>query len=121
MKEISIGDARYRVIAERRDAQWIAHAERLDTRDRFGIECAGANETEAIERLARWLAWQNEHTAALDALQRAERAYQRTVAGSAFASGTEGSTAVELQKESLEVLEAARVRLDEVRGRKPEC
>ena len=58
--------------------------------------------------------------AALDALQTAERAYHRTVAGSAFASPSEGPTAMELQKESLDAVEAARIRLDEVRSRKPE-
>jgi hypothetical protein len=67
-----------------------------------------------------WTAWQREHTAALEALQDAQRAYHRTIAGSAFASPTEGVSAIELQKESLDALEAARVRLDEVRARKPE-
>ena len=50
----------------------------------------------------------------------AERAYHRTIAGSAFLSPSEGPSAVEIQRESLEALEAARVRLDEVRARKPE-
>ena len=68
-----------------------------------------------------WKAWQREHTAALEALQDAQRAYHRTIAGSAFASPTEGATAIEIQKESLAALEAARVRLDEVRARKPEA
>ena len=57
-----------------------------------------------------------EHTAALEALQQAQRAYHRTIAGSAFASPTEGPSAIEMQKESLDAVEAARVRLDEVRG-----
>jgi hypothetical protein len=48
-----------------------------------------------------WLAWQNEHAAALEALQHTERAHHRTIAGSAFANPTEGPTAIELQKESL--------------------
>ena len=67
-----------------------------------------------------WKAWQREHTAALEALQEAQRAYHRTIAGSAFASPTEGPSATELQKESLDAVEAARVRLDEVRARNPE-
>ena len=67
----------------------------------------------------RWLEWQREHTAALEALQQAQRAYHRTIAGSAFASPTEGPSAIELQKESLDAVEAARVRLDEIRGRRP--
>ena len=67
----------------------------------------------------RWLEWQHEHAAALEALQRAQRAYHRTIAGSAFANPAEGPSAIELQKESLEAVEAARIRLDEIRGRRP--
>ncbi len=69
----------------------------------------------------RWLEWQREHAAALEALQQAQRAYHRTIAGSAFASPTEGPSAVEMQKESLDAVEAARVRLDEIRARQPEA
>jgi hypothetical protein len=72
------------------------------------------------ENSAAWLAWQREHTAALEALQQAQRAYHRTIAGSAFASPTEGPSAIELQKESLDAVEAARLRLDDVRARQPE-
>ena len=72
------------------------------------------------EMSERWLAWQREHAAALEALQQAQRAYHRTIAGSAFASQTEGPTAIELRNESLEVVEAARVHLDEIRSRQPE-
>lgn len=61
----------------------------------------------ASEREGRWLA-------------RAERAYHRTIAGSAFASPIEGPSAIELQKESLNAVEAARVRLDEIRAQRPE-
>lgn len=110
----------YRIVCVERDGQWVAHAERPDTADPFGIECAGATKDEATARLTNWLAWQAEHAAALDALQQAERAYHRTIAGSAFASPTEGPSALEMQKESLDAVEAARVRLDEVRARKPE-
>ena len=120
MADIVIGESRYRVICAPREGQWIARAERVDTGDPFGIECAGASEHDARQRLTRWLEWQAEHTAALEALQQAERAYHRTIAGSAFASPTEGPSGIEMQKESLEALEAARVRLDEVRARQPE-
>ena len=120
MREIAIGDLRYRLIAERRDAQWIAYAEPRGTSDRFGMECAGATEDEAIDKLSRWLEWQHEHTVALEALQQAEHAYHRTIAGSAFANSSEEPSAIELQKESLEQVEAARMRLDEIRARKPE-
>jgi hypothetical protein len=110
----------YRIITSERDGQWVARARRADTGDPFGIECAGASMEEATRRLTAWLEWQAEHAAALDALQQAEQAYHRTIAGSAFASVTEGPSAVEMQKESLDAVEAARVRLDEVRARKPE-
>ena len=120
MEHIAIGETRYRVICVQRHGHWFAHAEREDNRDPFGIECSGATEAEATGRLTRWLEWQDEHAAALDALQQAERAYHRTIAGSAFASPTEGPSALELQKESLEAVEAARVRLDEVRARRPD-
>jgi hypothetical protein len=120
MTEITVGDFRYRLVAAERDGQWIAHAERPDTGQAFGIECAGPTSDAAIGRLTEWLTWQSEHVAALEALQTAERAYHRTVAGSAFANPSEGPTALELQKESLDAVEAARVRLDEVRACKPE-
>jgi len=108
------------VCAKREDGQWIARAKRADTGDPFGIECVGATEPEARVRLERWLAWQQEHEAALAALQDAERAYHRTIAGSAFARTTEGPSALEMQKESLDAVEAARLRLDDIRARRPE-
>jgi hypothetical protein len=108
-----------RLSAVEREGTWIAHAVRDDTGDPFGIECSGPSEDQAIARLTRWLEWQADHTAALADLQRAERAYHRTIAGSAFASPSEGPSAIEMQKESLEALEAARVRLDEIRVRRP--
>jgi hypothetical protein len=119
VKHVSIGTERYRLSCVERDGQWLARAEREDTGDPFGIECAGANEAEALDRLTRWLEWQGEHAAALEDLQSAERAYHRTIAGSAFASPTEGPSAIELQRDSLEALEAARLRLDEIRARQP--
>ena len=120
MKQITIGEEQYQLICEERDGQWLARATRRASGDPFGIECAGATEDEAAARLTRWLEWQREHAAALEALQQAERAYHRTIAGSAFSSPIEGPSAVELQKESLNAVEAARVRLDDVRARKPE-
>jgi hypothetical protein len=120
MTDILIGDRRYRLLTTERDGRWTARAERGDTGDPFGVECTGDSEQAATARLTRWLEWQAEHTAALEDLQSAERAYHRTIAGSAFASPTEGPGALEMQKESLEAVENARVRLDEVRARKPE-
>lgn len=66
-----------------------------------------------------WVEWQREHAAALAALQEAQRAYQRAITGSAFVSSIEGPSAVEIQNEALDALEAARVRLDGVRARQP--
>jgi siderophore synthetase component len=110
-----------RIICSEREGRWVARAFRDDNGDPFGIECTAATRQEAVERLERWLDWQREHAAALEALQQAERAYHRTIAGSAFANPSEGPTAIELQKESLEAVEAARVRLDEIRARRPEA
>ncbi|HEV3140872.1 MAG TPA: hypothetical protein VGY57_10165 [Vicinamibacterales bacterium] len=120
MAQIAIGEVRYRAVCAQRDGRWFAHAVQDDTGDLFGIECAGESESEAIERLTQWLTWQSEHAAALAALQQAERAYHRTIAGSAFANPTEGPTPIELQRESLEAVEAARTRLDGIRARRPE-
>src|SRR5581483_12469082 len=98
-QEREIGGTRYRLVVDQRDAQWVAHAERVDSGDRFGLECSGESEGEALQRLVRWIEWQSEHAAALAALQQAERAYHRTIAGSAFVSATEGPSALELQRE----------------------
>jgi hypothetical protein len=118
MKEITVGEHTYRLVVVQRADEWTAHAERLDTGDPFGVESTAPTDAEAIGRLTEWLTWQHAHTAALEALQLAERAYHRTIAGSAFAS-VDGPSAIELQKESLAAVEAARVRLDEIRARKP--
>lgn len=109
-----------RILCDQRDGRWIARAVCEDNGDPFGIECEGTTQDEAVARLTRWLDWQREHAAALDALQQAERAYHRTIAGSAFASASDGAATIEWQKESLEAVEAARIRLDEVRARRPE-
>jgi hypothetical protein len=119
MKDVSVGAVRYHITAVERDGQWVAHAARTDTGARFGVECGGASAEEACDRVACWLAWQDEHASALEDLQRAEHAYHRTIAGSAFSSPVEGPSALEMQKESLEALEAARLRLDEIRSRRP--
>ena len=109
-----------KIVCVEREGRWLAHAVHEDTGHPFGIECAGATEQDASDRLRRWLEWQHEHAEALEALQQAQRGYHRTIAGSAFANPTEGPTAVELQRDALEAVEAARVRLDEVRARKPD-
>ena len=110
----------YRIDATERDGTWTARARRADNGDPFGIECSAETEAAAIARLTAWLDWQREHAAALDELQQAEQTYHRAIAGSAFVSASEGPSAVEIQKESLAAVESARVRLDEIRARKPE-
>ncbi len=119
MSEMTIGGVTYRLVAARQHDQWVAHAERADTGELFGIDCSGSSEADALARLGDWLSWQNEHASALAALQEAEHDYHRAVAGSAFANPTEGPTPVEIQREALDRVEAARQRLDEVRGRRP--
>jgi len=120
MKTITIGSTTYRIVATERDGQWVAQAQRTDTGDRFGVEFSGMSADEASDRAQRWLAWQHEHAAALEDLQRAENAFHRTIAGSAFANPSEGPNAIELQKESLDAVEAARIRLDQIRARRPD-
>jgi hypothetical protein len=120
MREVSIGNVHYRVAVEERGGRLVAHAERSDSGDRFGIECAGATEEDAAARLVAWLNWQHEHAVALDALRLAEQACHRTIAGSALARALEGPSAEEMHRESLEELEAARVTLDEIRARRPD-
>ncbi len=117
-KDVSVGDTVYRVEATERDGRWTAVA-RDAARGPCGPSMVAATEEDAIERLSAWLEWQHEHAVALEALQETERAYQRMIAGSAFVSGPEGPSAIELQKEALGRLEEARLRLDEVRQRKP--
>ena len=117
----TIGLTTFIVQATERDGHWLARAVREENGDPFGIECTGASEAEAVARLTRWLEWQNEHTAAIEALQQAERAYHRTIAGSAFANSADGPAAIEVQQGSLDAVDAARVRLDEIRARRPEA
>jgi len=82
-----------------------------------------------------WLEWQREHSAALAALQEAQRAYHRVFVERALASHRQSaadesqaeagrSTATERSaadvQDKLDAVDAARVRLDAVRARKPE-
>ncbi len=108
--------ASYRVIATVLNGQWTAHAVREETGERFGIDVTAPTEDEATTRLSSWLEWQREHTTALEALQQAERAYHRAIAGEAFATQAGAGAAT---RESLELVERARARLDDVRARRP--
>jgi hypothetical protein len=117
--DITIGNVSYRVIVAERNGQWHAHAVRTDTGDRYGVETSAHTDAEATTRLMEWLEWQHEHTRALDALQQAEREYHRARAGAAFAAPQEGEASDDRSRTSLEAVDAARVKLDEVRGRRP--
>ena len=68
---------------------------------------------------AAFLAWQREHAAALAELQEAQRVYHRTVATTAFQGPGDEPSAEEMRRASLEALDAATTRLDEVRARRP--
>jgi hypothetical protein len=115
---VTLGTEQYRLAVDERDGQWRAVAHRLDDGRRYGPEAWGATAEQAIERATAWLAWQREHQEALAALQEAERAYQRLVAGRLVASPDDPSLG-ELEAAALERLEEARARLDEVRERRP--
>ena len=119
MVRVSIRGVGFRILAIKRDGHWIARAEHDESAKPFGIECSGPTETSAVDRLTRWLEWQSAHQAALDALQQAERAYHRTIANGAFADPVEDPVAVDRSRESLAAVDAARVRLDDVRARQP--
>jgi hypothetical protein len=119
MKEVVIGARRYRLVASARDESWTAHALIPESGKRFGIECAGATESAAIDRLALWLEWQDVHAEALKALQEAERAYHRIVTGNAFANDEAGATASGAQRDALSAIEGFRIRLDDIRARRP--
>ena len=102
-----------------RDGRWIAGARREDSGDRYGPSISEATPDEAAEKLMGWIGWQREHASALEALQAAEAAYQRVVATLAFHAGPDGPPPAELQRDALATLEGSRVRLDEVRRRRP--
>ena len=65
-------------------------------------------------------AWQREHAAALAELQETQRAYHRAVATTAFQGAVDEPSAEEMRRAALEALDGARIKLDEVRARKPE-
>jgi hypothetical protein len=116
---IVIGGISFLIEVTEREGQWTAVARREDSGDRYGPSISAAIPNDAVGRLIAWIDWQREHAAALEGLQAAEAAYQRIVAGSTFYAGPEGPPPSELQRDALARLEEARVRLDEVRLRRP--
>ena len=117
--EVQIGACVFRLSASADAGRWMSHAVLADTSERFGVECTGATEAEAIDRLLRWLRWQHDHTEALRVLQEREREYYRTVAASAFAVPSDDLLIVAQRNASLDQVDAARRRLDEVRASRP--
>jgi hypothetical protein len=104
----------FRIVATERGGRWTAHAVRVESGERFGIETSADSAEDAEDRLLRWLDWQSQHMQALAALQSAERDYHRAMTDAAFGSGPEPSAA-----SFLEAVDAARQVLDEVRARRP--
>jgi hypothetical protein len=70
------------------------------------------------EAAVRWAEWRRDHTAALAALQDAQRAYHRAIVG-ANRLRPPVSGQPPLRQQALDVLDAARAKLDDVRARMP--
>ena len=117
-KTILISGTTYTLEVIERQDRWCAEARQAPSGMRIGPTATAATADEAILRLERWLEWQRDHQDALTALQDAQQAYHRAIAGSAFSSGL--AEATELQHEALQRIEDARLRLEEVRQAKPE-
>ena len=117
--QVTVGASSYTLHSVARGSVWVAYA-RAVTGDRFGIECTASTETEANERMIAWLEWQHAHATALMALQAAERAYHRMVAGQGFTPNAAADPATSDSRHTLDEVEAARARLDEIRARKPD-
>lgn len=104
----------FRIVTSERGGRWTAHAVRVESGERFGIDIAADSADEAADRLRRWLDWQSQHMQALDALQAAERDYHRAMTDAAFGPDAKPAAAAHL-----EAVDAARQTLDAVRARRP--
>jgi hypothetical protein len=114
--EITIGQQTFRIVTTEEAERWTAHAIRVDTGDRFGVDASADSPERAAARLSEWLEWQAQHTDALAALQSAERDYHRSIADGAFAGAeTQGPSSAEY----LEAVKAACRTLDDIRVRRP--
>lgn len=118
-KSVEIRGAAFTIEATPRGRGWEAEARGSDG-ERFGPVLVDLDADRAVGRVERWLAWQRDHDEKLRALQEAEQIYHRTIAGSAFASASEGPSAEELQTDALKRLEHARLALDAARRQKPD-
>lgn len=119
MPTVMVGDRTFQILAIERQGSWLAQASSGERGDRFGGEFAGSSRDEAIARAHRWLEWQHRHAVALAELQDAERAYHRAIAEHAFASPDGSVASLQARQAALNLVEAARVKLDEVRARQP--
>lgn len=119
MPRLVLGGQAFIIRAARRGVAFTAHAVRAETGDRFGGDFTGVSEADAVAGVTRWLEWQGDHSAALQALQDAERIYHRSVADQAFAPKEHDDARLRARRESLELVESARARLDAVRARRP--
>ncbi|HEY6509669.1 MAG TPA: hypothetical protein VIY56_16720, partial [Vicinamibacterales bacterium] len=117
--DLRIGDCTYRLGVTAEAGRWVSSALRTDTGERFGIECAGATEDEAVDRLVRWLRWQSDHTEAMRVLQDRERDYHRAVTGTAFETAASDPLGAEQRRIALDQVDSARRHLDEVRASRP--
>ena len=120
MSLLIVRGQQFNIRVSRRDGHSVAHAVRAETGDRFGADFTGGSDDEAVASLTKWLEWQSDHAAALEALQEAERAYHRAVAGHMLAGETDRSSAGQERTECLEQVASVRKRLDDVRARRPE-
>lgn len=120
MPSVTVGQVGYRIRASQRTGRWTAYAVRADTGDRFGADVVGDSEERVVAAVTRWLEWQSAHAQALAALQEAERAYHRSVAGNLFATAAADESATRrVRRDALERMEQARGHLDEIRARRP--
>ena len=106
----------YRVQLTEDEGVWVATARRLDTGDMFGPPMPADRAEEAADQLVRWLAWQQAHSSALQALQDAESAYHRLSADRVAAAGDADRAAI---RAALVDVDERRRSLDEVRSRRP--
>jgi hypothetical protein len=120
MVRVTVGDRAFRIDAVEQQGAWLAHAVSVEHGDRSSDDMAAPTQAEAVDRVRRWLEWQGDHAAALAELQSAERAYHRTIADLAFTSRADSEQAMHARRAALESVDAARAKLDETRGRRPE-
>lgn len=106
----------YRVQLTEDEGVWVATARRLDTGDMFGPPMPADRADEAADLLARWLEWQQAHTAALQALQAAESTYHR-LSADRFSAASDADRAA--LRTALVDVDERRRSLDEVRARRP--